>query len=99
MDEADARIADLTSTIATADADLKSATEIREKENADFNAAEKDLMETIDILQRAIGILEQEMAKHPSAFLQATGSGSPAANIVSVLKTVLDATALSGKDK
>merc|ERR1719265_549335 len=99
MDEADARIADLSSTIATADADLKSATEIREKENADFNAEEKDLMETIDILQRAIGILEQEMAKHPSAFLQEAAPGSPAAKLVQVLQTVLDTASISSKDK
>merc|ERR1719408_563706 len=70
IDEADTKIGELTATIATADQDLKAATEIRAKENADFTATEKDLVETIDILQRAIGILEQEMAKHPSAFLQ-----------------------------
>merc|ERR1719265_2600108 len=99
IDEADTRIGELTATIATADQDLKSATEIREKEHADFNAEEADLMETIDILQRAIGILEQEMAKHPSAFLQENAAGSPAQKILKVLQTVLDTSSISTKDK
>merc|ERR1719506_1635784 len=63
IEAADTRIGELAAQIATAEADLKSATEIRKKENEDFQATEKDLVETIDILQRAIGILEQEMSK------------------------------------
>merc|ERR1719506_3622656 len=39
----------------------KEATAIREKEAAAFTAEEKELMEVIDMLQRAVAILEKEM--------------------------------------
>ena len=55
-------IEDLASSIATDEADLKAATEIRDKENADLSAQEKNLVETIDIVERAVGIIEKEMA-------------------------------------
>merc|ERR1719335_1980978 len=71
--EADANIAALTSKvdeltagIAVDQHDLKAATEIREKEAADFAAEESDLSEIIDMLQRAIAILEREMNKGAS---------------------------------
>merc|ERR1719265_2946419 len=56
---ADAAIGELSSGIATNEADLKAATEIRNKEEKDFTATETDLVETVDILQRAIAILEK----------------------------------------
>ena len=40
---------------------MKAATEIRDKEQAIFAAEEKDLVETVDILERAISIIEKEM--------------------------------------
>merc|ERR1719327_2452735 len=59
----DEKIEELSAQIATDEEDLKEATGIREKENADFLAVEADLVDTIDALERAIGILEREMAK------------------------------------
>merc|ERR1719492_438139 len=53
----DTKVEELTASIATDEADLAAATKIREKENADFLAEEKELSEVIDSLQRAIGIL------------------------------------------
>merc|ERR1712087_33453 len=47
-----AKIEELTAAIATDEADLKAATEIRNKENADFVAEEKELTEIISMLQR-----------------------------------------------
>merc|ERR1719333_644402 len=58
-----AKIEELSAEIATDEADLKAATEIRAKEAAAFSASEKDLSGIIDPLTRAIGILETEMAK------------------------------------
>jgi len=55
-------IDDLAGQIATDEADLKAATEIREKEASAFSSEEKDLVETIDTLERAIGIIEKEMS-------------------------------------
>jgi chromosome segregation ATPase len=56
-----AKVDQLSGDIATDEADLKAATAIREKEAADFGAEEKEGMEIIDTLQRAIRILEKEM--------------------------------------
>merc|ERR1719379_1422661 len=61
----DEKIEELSATISTAEADLKAATAIREKENADFLAEEAELVDTVDTLERAIGIIEREMAKNP----------------------------------
>merc|ERR1719262_501703 len=61
IDDASEKIEELSGSISTNEKDLKAATEIREKENADFKGAEKELVESIDMLGRAIGILEKEM--------------------------------------
>jgi hypothetical protein len=57
----DTKIGELGSDIATDEADLKAATEIREKENAVFVAEQKELTTVIDMLQRAIAVLEKEL--------------------------------------
>jgi cell division protein FtsL len=62
-----AKIEELAAELALDEADLKAATEIRTKEEADFSAEEKELMEVIDTLARATAILEREMAKIGSA--------------------------------
>jgi len=61
IDVQDTNIEKLAGDISMDEADLKAAGEIREKELATFQAEEKDLVETIDILERAIGIIEKEM--------------------------------------
>merc|ERR1719420_457112 len=58
-----AKIEELANGLSVDEADLKAATEIRAKEAADFAATQKDLVETIDTLDRAILILEREMKK------------------------------------
>merc|ERR1712242_306084 len=72
----DTKVEELTASIATDEADLAAATKIRKKENADFLAEEKELSEVIDALQRAIGILEKEMAKHGASMTQIQNAGS-----------------------
>merc|ERR1719183_2541557 len=62
----DAKIEELAASIATGEAELKNATLIREKEKADFEAGEAELVDSIDVLDRAIAILEREMAKNPA---------------------------------
>ena len=57
----ESKIEELTGAIATDEADLKTATEIRTKEQATFEAEEKDLVGTVDIPERVIGIIEKEM--------------------------------------
>merc|ERR1719242_1572202 len=70
------KVEELTASIATDESDLDAATKIREKESADFMAEEKELTEVIDSLQRAIGILEKEMAKHGASMMQLKNAGS-----------------------
>merc|ERR1719281_2319933 len=67
----DSKVEELTAGIAVDEADLKAATEIREKEAADFAAEEAELSEIIDMLQRAIAILEREMNKGASMLQRA----------------------------
>jgi len=57
----DTKIGELAADIATDEADLKAATEIRDKEQAVFAAEEKELSTVIDMLQRAIAVLEKEL--------------------------------------
>jgi hypothetical protein len=72
---AESKIEDLAGSIATDEADLKAATEIRDKEQTTFAAVEKDLVETIDVLERAVGIIEKEMAGGAS-MMQLKSAGS-----------------------
>jgi len=90
----DEKIDELAGSIATDEGDLKKATEIREKEFADFSAEEKELMEVIDMIKRAIGILEREMAKSGAAMVQLKNSG----NVVQALTVLVRASAIGEKD-
>ena len=44
--------------------------QVREKEAADFAAAEAELVDSIDTLGRAINIIQREMQKNPAALAQ-----------------------------
>lgn len=88
------KIDELAASIATDEGDLKAATAIRTKENADFSAEESELMEVIDMLKRAIGILEREMAKGGAAMLQVKNAGS----IVQAISVLVQAASLSAQD-
>merc|ERR1719498_1489259 len=88
-------IEELAKKVATAEADLKAATEIRDKEHGEFLAIEAELVETVDALERAIGILEREMAKTGgAAFLQLKNSDS----IVTALKVLVQSASISSAD-
>merc|ERR1719408_1101048 len=91
----DAEIEELAAGVAVDEKDLAAAREIRAKEAADFAAEEKDLMETIDVLHRAITILEREMEKSKGLTLvQLKGASS----MVDALKVVVQASAFSAAD-
>jgi len=89
-----AQIEELTAGIATDEADLKAATEIRDKEHKDFSAEEKELSEVISMLQRALAILEREMAKSGASMLQMKNAGS----IAQALNVMVQAAAMSSAD-
>jgi len=86
------KIEDAAKKIATNEADLKGATEIREKEASDFSAADADLESTIDMLSRAIGIIDKNMR---GGFIQ----GGTNKDVVSALQTLVSASSISSADR
>jgi DNA repair exonuclease SbcCD ATPase subunit len=93
IDAATSKIDDLSADIASDEADLKAATKIREKEAADFAAEEKELTEVIDMLQRAVAILEKEMAGGASMMQLKSAS-----NLEQALDVMVRASAISQAD-
>merc|ERR1719453_2673011 len=70
------KIEELASDISSDEADLAAATKIRTKEAADFAAEEKELKETIDMVERAITVIEKEMAGGAASMMQLKNAGS-----------------------
>merc|ERR1719247_2880518 len=79
---------------AIAEKDLASATAIREKENADFVKLEKELSSAVDMLERAIAIIEREMAK--TGFIQ---GGAAMQKISDALEGVVTAAGVNAADR
>jgi len=98
IDSASQTIQDIAASVATDEADLKAATEIREKERADFAAEEAELVEGVDMLARAIGILEREMSKSAS-LAQMKVDTSNVASLLAALNTVIEAASFSTHDR
>merc|ERR1719284_2259373 len=92
--ELEAKIEELSNDIKTDEADLDAATKIREKENADFKAEEKELTEVLDMLERATSILSKEMAKSGASMLQLKSATS----IADALSVMVQASVLSSAD-
>jgi len=97
IEESTSKIADLAAGIATNEADLSAASAIREKELAEFSKNEKELMEVLSALERAISILEKEYAKNPASFAQVYSTNVQ--NILHSLSLVAEAAAFSVTDK
>jgi len=91
------KIEELSASIASDTAELKAATTIRDKELADFVKSESELVDTVDTLERAVAILEREMAKSPASFAQIDTSNVKM--LAQALGSVLDAAAFAGADK
>mmetsp|Transcript_1887 Transcript_1887/g.5358 ORF Transcript_1887/g.5358 Transcript_1887/m.5358 type:complete len:676 (+) Transcript_1887:77-2104(+) len=90
------KIEELAAELALDEADLKAATEIRAKEQSDFAAEEAELSDVVGTLERAIGILEKEMAKGAGAsMLQMAGEGG----VVGALRAMVQASLLSTADE
>jgi len=88
------KIEELAASIETDEADLKAATAVRNKEAADFAAEEKELVDVIDVINRAVGILEKEMAKSGASMLQA----KDVTGVAQALGALVQASALSTAD-
>jgi len=94
LEELAAKIEALSGSIATDEADLKAATEVRNKEHSDFAAEEKDLVDVVDTLNRAVAILEREMQKGGASMLQLKNADT----LVQALSAMVQATMLSTAD-
>jgi chromosome segregation ATPase len=64
------KIEEIVAGVASEEADLKSATALRAEEDAAFSAEEKELMEIVDTLERAIRMLNKELKKGSAALMQ-----------------------------
>eukprot|EP00747_Dinoflagellata_sp_TGD_P155812 gnl/TRDRNA2_/TRDRNA2_177613_c1_seq1.p1 gnl/TRDRNA2_/TRDRNA2_177613_c1~~gnl/TRDRNA2_/TRDRNA2_177613_c1_seq1.p1 ORF type:complete len:745 (-),score=263.34 gnl/TRDRNA2_/TRDRNA2_177613_c1_seq1:373-2607(-) len=60
IDNANAAIEQLGASLSEDEDKVKTQTEIRKKEKADFVAAEKELVDAIDMITRAVSVLEKE---------------------------------------
>merc|ERR1719181_1950256 len=92
--ELETKIEELSSSIQSDEADLKAATDIREKEAADFAAEEKELTEVLSMLERATSILSKEMAKSGASMLQLKSATS----ITEALSVMVQASMMSSAD-
>lgn len=88
------KIEELAGSIASDEADLKAATQIRSEEAADFAAESKESKEVIGTLERAIAVINREMAKNPAALLQFKSSG----DIAKALGAMVQGSMLSTAD-
>merc|ERR1719401_1775885 len=90
-----ASVAELTATISEETSSIAAlATKIREKENADFKAEEKELVEVLSMLERATSILSKEMAKSSASMLQLKSAKS----LTDALNVMVQASVLSSAD-
>merc|ERR1719240_489128 len=92
-----AKIEELSAAISADDKELAEATAVREKEVATFEASEKELVEAIDSLDRAIGILQKEMAKNPASLAQVDTKNLD--SMVKSLSAVISAASFSVQDQ
>jgi len=86
-----ATIEELAATIARNEKDLAAATSIREKENADFKAADAELADTVDQVSRALSILSRE--------LKGASFAQGAQAVTDALSVVLQAAMVENDDK
>jgi len=88
------KIEELSGSIAASEADLNSATKIRKSEAADFAVQSKELRDVVGTLERAISILERELAKGSASMMQVKNTDS----VVQALSVMLQASAISSDD-
>jgi hypothetical protein len=88
------KIEELSSDYSTDEADLEAATKVRAKENLDFVAEEKELLEVLSMLERATSILSKEMAKSSASMLQLKNAKS----LTDALNVMVQASVMSSAD-
>jgi len=79
-------VQEVTGKISEAEAELSEATNLRSKENADFTAAEKELVDTMDSLTRAMSVLKSNLG-----LLQSSKAKAEISLMASSLSKVVEA--------
>jgi len=87
------KVEELAGELSQDEADLKAATHIRQAEQATFATTEADLVETVDMLQRAELIIEREM-KGGASMLQLKS----AQNLTQALRVLVQASFINSAD-
>merc|ERR1719487_1612794 len=93
--ELSSEIEELAGKISTAEADLKSATGIRDEENGSFSATEKELLETVDTLERATAVL----SRGQFSFLQRGSNMQDLRKLTDSLSKIISATWVNSQQK
>jgi hypothetical protein len=102
MNDASARISELSTEveelagkISSADSDLKAAGELRKEEQASFAASEKELVETVDSLERATTLMKRNQV---GSFLQQRDQGD-LKKVAQTLGKIIEASWVSKRDR
>jgi len=95
---ATSEIEKLTAAISDAEGELNDATGIREKEKADFVTVETELVDTVDTLDRAIGLMERQASKNP-ALLQRKVDSTNTQELLQVLDAVINVAGVRTGDR
>jgi len=80
----------------TAEDELKAATKIRSKENADYKAEHADLSESVDALDRAIATLKNKDVSTPQSLIQLQGNSRVPARVKATITAFLGLSEESG---
>merc|ERR1719389_1206360 len=89
-------VEELAGKISSTESDLKAAAELRKEEQASFAASEKELVETVDSLGRAVTIMKRQQVG--GSFLQQRDQGD-LKKVVQTLGKIVEASWVSKKDK
>jgi len=90
------KIEELAASISKVEKELKGATAMRKKEEAAFAVDEKELMDVVDTLGRAVGVLEKEM-NGGASLAQLDHSSLPA--LLQSMGAIVDAAGFASADK
>jgi len=92
------KLEELADSISQDERDLSAASSIRAKELAEFKGNEAELVEAVDMLDRAINIIEKKM-KGSAALMQTQFNTKDIKSTLAALSAVVDAASLSLHDK
>jgi len=97
IEDSNTQITQLAAEISSEEGKLKTATELREREKEEFESSERELMSSVDMLNRAIGVLEKE-SEQGTSFVQGAANTKTLEEVMLGLSAVVDAASFIGDD-